>query len=214
MNKETVLPDSVGIYKNIEAFDLAAKTWLDSVKLDALLVYVIDSVDARALPLLAEQFDVLGFRGWRLASTEADRRALIKRAIELHRYKGTVWAVKEAMKSIGFTDALILEHTDGHWANFRVQLFNQSVPITAQSIADLRRMIDEYKNVRSNLVTVFIEFGVQDAIFITDDAGIAADIEIGDDVYMAAALFYDGTGDYNGEFDHSGDSDLITFEPI
>jgi phage tail P2-like protein len=53
----------------------------------------------------------LGYKGWKLANTEDDKRSLIKKAIELHRYKGTVWAVKEAMKSIGFTDAVLIEHT-------------------------------------------------------------------------------------------------------
>lgn len=214
MNSETIIADSVGIFKNIEAFDLASKAWMDDIKLEVLLVYVIDQVDSNALPVLAEQFDVLGYRGWKLANTDADKRALIKKAIELHRYKGTSWAVSEAMKAIGFTDAQIIEHTGTSWANFKVQLFNQSVPITTQSIADLHKMIEEYKNTRSNLEEVFIVIEAQDEIFITDDAGIAQDVNVDDDVHLASALFYDGTGLYNGTYDHSGDSDIITFEPI
>jgi P2-related tail formation protein len=210
----TILPDSVAIYGNIEAFDLAGKAWIDDLKLESLLVYVIDQVDVKALPALAEQFDVLGYKGWKLAATEADQRALIKKAIELHRFKGTRWAVSEAMKSIGFTDAQIIEHVSGHWANFKVQLFNQSVPITAQSINDLHRMIEEYKNTRSNLVEIFIQIDVQDEIIITDTIGIGADLNMDDSVHLAAALFYDGAGHYDGIFDHSGDSDLITFTPI
>jgi P2-related tail formation protein len=119
MSNETILPDSVAIFPHIQAFDLAAKAWVDDLKLEALLVYIIDQVDEKALYSLAEQFDVLGYKGWKLASTVDDRRSLIKRAIELHRFKGTVWAVKEAMKSIGFTDAVILEHVNGHWANLK-----------------------------------------------------------------------------------------------
>lgn len=214
MNRETIIADSVGIFKNIEAFDLAAKAWIDDLKLEVLLVYVIDQVESDALPVLAQQFDVLGYRGWKLANTDADRRALIKKAIELHRYKGTVWAVAEAMKSIGFTDAQIIEHTSGHWANFKVELFNKSVPITVQSIADLHKMIEEYKNTRSNLEEIFITIEVQDEIILTDSMGIAQDVDVNDDVHLASALFYDGQGLYDGTYDHSGDSDIITFEPI
>lgn len=214
MSNETILPDSVAIFKNIEAFDLAAKAWIDDLKLETLLVYIIDQVDADALPVLAQQFDVLGYKGWKLANTEDDKRSLIKKAIELHRYKGTVWAVKEAMKSIGFTDAVLTEHTGSSWANFKVELFNKSVAITDQSIADLHKMIEEYKNTRSNLEEVFFTIEVQDEIFLTDETGIAQDINVDDDVHLASALFYDGTGQYDGTYDHSGDSDLITFEPI
>lgn len=213
-NVDTILPDSVSIFKHIEAFDLASKASLDELQLEVLLIYLIDQVDAKALPILADQFDVLGYKGWRLANTEADQRSLIKKAIELHRYKGTPWAVQEAMKSIGFDDALILEHVNGHWANFKVQLFNKSVPITDQSIADLDKMIREYKNTRSNLVEIFIETDVLDEIILIDDAGIAADINMDDNVFLAGALFYDGVSNYDGTHDHSGDSDLITFIQI
>jgi hypothetical protein len=36
MSSETILPDSVAIFKNIEAFDLAAKTWIDDLKLESV----------------------------------------------------------------------------------------------------------------------------------------------------------------------------------
>lgn len=97
---ETILPDSVAIYNYIAAMDKAIALYLQTIPLGEILVYMIDEVDARALPILAEQFDVLGYKGMRLALTEADKRALIKKAIELHRYKGSVWAVREAMKAI------------------------------------------------------------------------------------------------------------------
>jgi P2-related tail formation protein len=207
---DTILPDSVSIFKNIEAFDLAAKQWIDQLKIEAVLVYLIDQVDPAALIVLAEQFDVLGYKGWKLATTDADRRALIKRAIELHKYKGTIWGVVEAMKSIGFTDAIILEHISGHWANFKVQLFNQSAPITPTSIAELRLMIEEYKNTRSNLVDIFIQIDAVDVFETEDEIGAAEEVAVLDFLYLSAKLFYDGSGNYDGSFDHSGDSDVIT----
>jgi hypothetical protein len=82
---------------------------LDALDLSVLLTDLIDMVTAEALPLLAEQFHVLGDEGWALAVTEDQRRSLIKNAIALHRYKGTPWAIHQALISLG------LENPDLGW---------------------------------------------------------------------------------------------------
>lgn len=212
---QTILADSLAIFDHMAAFDIAFKQWLDEVDLGKLLVYSIDNVDADALPALAKQFDVLGYKGMRLAQTEQDQRNLIKRAIELHRYKGTIWAVKEAMKAVGFKDLTLIEHVDGHWAKFRVVLLNENVGITASSITDLIAMINEYKNTRSLLVDVRIDILVSDEIDISeDDADVSEEIKDSDNVSFTGSLLYDGAADYDGLFDHSGDSDLVTITLI
>ncbi|MGC6751651.1 phage tail protein I, partial [Escherichia coli] len=66
--------------------------------LTALMVYLIDQVDASALPALAEQFHVQGLEGWLLTTDEREKRELIKQAIELHKYKGTIWAVRRVLE--------------------------------------------------------------------------------------------------------------------
>ena len=60
---------------------------------DVLLVYLIDSVNESALVHLAEQFHIMGNEGWLQTRNEAEKRDLIKRAIEIHRYKGTKYAL-------------------------------------------------------------------------------------------------------------------------
>jgi phage tail P2-like protein len=210
-NIDTILPDSVTIYRDIAALDVAIATWLDTIPVERLLVYNIDQVDVAALPALAEQFDVLGYKGMRLANTEDDKRQVIKRAIELHKYKGTIWAVKEAMKSVGFADAVINEHVSGHWANFSVTLLNAGVGITDATIADLQKMIEEYKPQRSNLVEINMIILVQDEIIFDEDIpGISQDITSQDDIIFTNGLLYNSTTIYNGSYDHSSDSDLIS----
>ncbi|HDS5467809.1 TPA: phage tail protein, partial [Enterobacter asburiae] len=66
---------------------------LDSINLEALMVYLVDIVDSSALPWLGEQFSLFG-DGWELAESDDVRRSLIKSAIELHRYKGTPWSIR------------------------------------------------------------------------------------------------------------------------
>lgn len=213
MNKaDSILPDSMKIFPHFLGFDLAVKEYLDDLQLELLLVYMIDQVDARALPVLAQQFDVLGNKGWNLATTEQQRRDLLKRAIELHRYKGTVWAVREALKSIGFTDVVITEHVGGHWAKFRLNIDNQDVQLGDAAFQQIIAMVEEYKNVRSYLDSVNLQISTDDIIEfeLEDEAFFNERIEADDDVYMSGGLFYDGSADYDGSNDHSSDADTTT----
>lgn len=77
-----------------------------------LVPLLIDTVPAQALPYLAEYFSVLGYDGWEYATTEAEQRALLKQAIELHRYKGTPWAVRTVVGKAGFGTVKIEEGLD------------------------------------------------------------------------------------------------------
>ena len=76
-------------------------TRLSALPVEKLLVYLVDQVDARLLPELGRQFHVTGLEGWGIAATDDARRALVRRAIALHRKKGTPWAVREALKPVG-----------------------------------------------------------------------------------------------------------------
>jgi len=159
-------------YPHLAAFDTLIGNRMAAVEVEALLVYLVDLVNEDALYFLAEQFDVLGNKGWNAATTVTERRALIKRAIELHRYKGTAWAIKEALRTIGFDTVTVTErimpfakyhdgswvhdgewnHGAGHWAYFSVTIDNNGVPVspTVKELIDV--LILENKNVRSKLV--------------------------------------------------------------
>lgn len=176
-----VLPAPIRKAEHLRLIDEVMADRLGALELDKLLIYLIDTVDSRALPYLASQFDVLGYKGWALidpnaADVDTQRRELIKRAIELHRYKGTPWSIKEAARSIGFGNAEILEglfdgqgfYVDGsfacdgtvpvsglNWACFSVVLDLGGLQgITAARTALLRQLINEYKNARSYLVNL------------------------------------------------------------
>lgn len=65
---------------------------------------------------LAWQFHIQGAEGWDTTHTTAQRRTLIRNAIEQHRYRGTPWAVKNALAAGGYK-AEVLEHAalDAAW---------------------------------------------------------------------------------------------------
>jgi P2-related tail formation protein len=83
-----------------------------------------------------------------LALTEAAQRELLKNAIALHRFRGTPWAVKQALASLGWTTVSLLEGqtswggiaypSNQGWAVFRVMIdlaAGQGVSIGAASTA-------------------------------------------------------------------------------
>lgn len=175
---DNILADGVKYIEHIKVFnDLADDRWSD-FDLSPLLVYMIDGVKPEVLPYLAEQFDVTGNKGTRFATTESDKRALVKKAIELHKFKGTAWAIKEALKLIGVTDCRFVQHTsdfiydgvysyDGaqcygefSWAKFSVKIDAATFPtITTQIFNDIVALVNIYKP-KSRILVSVIGFGI------------------------------------------------------
>lgn len=213
-NKGTILADSINYIPHLQAFDLLVKKRFTDLQLDRLLVYIIDNVDADAIPYLADQFDVLGYKGFKLASNETEQREIIKRAIELHRYKGTLWAVREALTSIGFGDAVIEEHVEGHWAKFRVTIDLADRALNVLEIDELVNMIGEYKNVRSHLADLSYTLVFGDDLIITDEETDNPSVDDTDTVIAGGDSRHNGLIVRNGVHNYSKDADLLTITII
>lgn len=215
-NEPTILADSVAHLPHIAEWDRMMHKRMEDMPLNKLLVYRIDTVDAQALPILAEQFDVLGYKGYILCQNDDDRRTLIKRAIELHRYKGTVWAVREALRSIGFDNVEIKEGLAAgydHWAKFGLDVTNSTRPLTVNGYADIIKMVNEYKPVRSHLVDVGLKLLVEDTIDLTEEeANLITALTVEDNIILTGVLYYDGSAQFDGDNDFSGgDADVVIF---
>jgi len=189
-----VIASALVKYPHIMAIHNIIRDRLNDIPLSAVLVYIIDYVAADALPVLAEQFNVLGYKGYFLATTEAEKRAIIKSAIDLQRWKGTPWAIKEALRAFGYADVTIEEGTgigikyDGtythngsqtyggsyHWANFDVIFNAADYPsgFTAADTEAIYQIINEYKNVRSNLRELRIEATITEPLTASESINI------------------------------------------
>ena len=185
-----VIASALVKYPHIMAIHDIIRDRLNDIPLSAVLVYIIDYVDADALPVLAEQFNVTGYKGYFLATNEAERRTIIKSAIDLQRWKGTPWSIKEALRAFGYGSVTIEEGTgigikyDGiythngsqtyggsyHWANFDVILNTADYPsgLTADDTEIIYQIINEYKNVRSNLRELRIEATLSEPLTAAD----------------------------------------------
>ena len=138
---------------------------LDELPIDKLILRLIDLVDSHHLPILAQSMSVAGVDGYWLAESDEARRNLIKGAYDLHRYKGTPWAVKEIVRRLGFGNATLEEgfggkrhngeiirrdgvYNYGHsdrWAYYRIIIHE---PITLEQANLLRKTLSAFAPAR------------------------------------------------------------------
>jgi phage tail P2-like protein len=141
-----LLPVNLQGDKNIEAICSAIdKVFSLENDLSKLLVYLIDQVEESVLPFLAWQFHV---EGYDQAQTIQEKRNLIKHAIELHRYKGTPYAIKKAFQALGL-DASLQEWFDYNGDPYKFKVLVKSVIQDEATYRRFTELINEYKNVRS-----------------------------------------------------------------
>lgn len=224
---DSILASGLQNAEHIKAFDIVARDRFEELDLTPLLIYMIDTVPAVALPHLAAQFDILGYKGWRFAKTEAEQRSLLKQAIELHRFKGTPWSIKEAVKRAGYADATIIEGVgrfldgtwllsgsltlsgEANWACFRVVFdLGNDKGIDEQETVDITALVNEYKNVRSKLVDISWVKNLEDTVTVTDELVITMQLAMVDDEFSGKIL--NGTWLLNGSVKFNAYGEDIT----
>ncbi|WP_112122432.1 phage tail protein [Haemophilus influenzae] len=157
---------------------------LDKSKVMTTLVELLDD---EFIPLLAEKWSVTGYDGSFLAENDQSKRSLIKAAIELHRYKGTPWSIREVLRRLGFGEidideglkTRIYEHKfvqtiplSDKWAYYAIRL-NQ--PITNDQAQQLRKILRNFAPARCTLAVLD---------------------------YKSVPLRYNNKASYNGSYNH------------
>lgn len=218
---ENILANSIAGISHLAAFDAMVNARMNSVELENLLVYVIDTVSASAIPQLARQFDIDGFRGYALATTDEQRRGIIKQAIELKRYMGTVWAIRQAMQLVGYADADLVEGIDtgdpAHdWARFTVHsVIGDTVGVDGVSQSDLAKLLREYKPVRSVLEGITYSLQIEDVLPPLDDIlNIIFEAPTLDEDLGYIARFYNGVHNYDGSINYIESNDKLEINII
>lgn len=146
-----LLPPNLQGDINLSAIGAAADRALE-FDLSVLLTRNIDTVNASVLPFLAWEFHVEGYDE---ATTDDERRSLIKNSLVLHRYKGTRWAVERVLALLGFDGTVVEWFEDGSAPyTFRLELNNGSRSLQTDDITRLVSRVGEYKNVRSQLSSI------------------------------------------------------------
>jgi phage tail P2-like protein len=139
-------PPSIGELQHlVDTFDASFEELKKHI-IKVLIYPRIDEIeDEKLLDLLAWQFHI---EGYEQAQTIQEKRNLIKSAIELHRYKGTPYAIKKIFQALGL-DASLQEWFDYNGDPYRFKVFVRNIIQDEDTYRRLTELINEYKNVRS-----------------------------------------------------------------
>ncbi|MGF7453298.1 phage tail protein [Pasteurella bettyae] len=132
--------------------DLANR--LDQLDKSQIMTSLIDLLDEKYIELVAEKWSVTGYDGYLLAEDIKSKRTLISSAVELHKYKGTPWAVKQICAKLGLGAVGIEENLrikndrENEWAYYRILL--NGVMTLAQG-REARKYIQAFAPARSEI---------------------------------------------------------------
>lgn len=158
-----------------------------TLPISQIMTTIVDLLGDEFMPLLAEKWSVTGYDGEFLAESDSSKRALIQTAVELHRYKGTPWAIREVIRRLGFGEVEIdeglrnreYEHSivanireQDRWAYYAVRL---AQPITNEQTALIRKILRNFAPARCTLAALD---------------------------YKATAIRYNNKASYNGQYNH------------
>lgn len=163
---QKILPTSIGSDATVKDIVEAISGRL--VELDAqaecvLLLPRLNKLEEAVVDELAWQYHVDFYES---TLSISKKRALVKRAIAQHRYKGTTAAVEEVCSDI-FKNAVVREWYDydgGEAYHFRVRVAQESVP-DESTIASLTKAIKACKNTRSWLDNIEFWYQPQGTVY-------------------------------------------------
>lgn len=132
--------------------DLASR--LDSLDKSQIMTSIIELVDDKYIELLAEKWSVTGYDGYLLEDSIKSKRTLISAAVELHKYKGTPWAIKQICQKLSLGNITIEENLsvpddpENEWAYYRILL--NGIVTLAQG-KEIRKYIQAFAPARSEI---------------------------------------------------------------
>lgn len=157
---EDLLPSSIATQEDIRLASAAIDPELQlTVLIQQLTIYSrIPELASNWLDQLAWQWHVDVYEPTDL--TVEQKRDIVQTALMMHRFKGTRWAIKNSLTTLGFDRIIIKEHWELHSKpyTFAVELS----PMTEKLISDARRFIETYKPARSQLLYIDFRMCISD----------------------------------------------------
>lgn len=113
-----------------------------------------DTCPVELLPWLAWAFSL---DDWDVTWTEAQQRAAVKASYSVHRYKGTIGAVRDALQALGYgvqVQEWFNQLPAGAPYTFRLLLESDQVGIDQAALTKILEVVETTKNLRSHMETV------------------------------------------------------------
>lgn len=157
-----------------------------------------DTCPANLLPWLAWAFSV---DEWDADWSDAQKRAAIKAAVPVQRYKGTIGAVREALAALGFgvqVQEWFNQLPAGEPYTYRLLLTADQVGIDQAALARILRVVDSTKNLRSHMDTLVPSATTRATLFTGGANGIGNEITIKYEAPANSPLLLNGSWALDG----------------
>jgi len=128
------------------------------------------------LPWLAWAFSV---DDWDNSWTDAQKRAFIKSSVEVHRHKGTIGAVKDALAALSITARVrewFNQSPEGAPYTFKILLEADQIGIGEDDLASVFDVIERTKNLRSHLDEVELSVRSETGPCLAVAGGVGSEI--------------------------------------
>lgn len=132
-----------------------------------IMTNLVELLDDKFIDILAEKWSVTGYDGLLVAESNSTKTSLIRHAVQLHRFKGTPWGIREVLRTLGFGDIEIDEGLkardyashqvvakipkEEHWACYAIRL---SQPITNDQASHIRKTLINFAPARCILAVL------------------------------------------------------------
>lgn len=164
-----LIPGSIAEDPQVEAAVLALDGQLADINthlIQTIILPRVDELSEEVLDLLLWEFHITLDEGAGLAVSVEEKRDLVKKAVEIHRLKGTKAALLRIFEMLSMR-GVISEWYEygGEPYKFKVEILELSERgLDEQTYVLLERLIDEYKNVRSWLDELNVYLTVRGAV--------------------------------------------------
>lgn len=134
-----------------------------AVDTKAFMTSVVDFLPDAILMELARQFHIID-EGWSDCKTRAERVALIKKSVTLHKRKGTKGCIEDFFEAMEAKCRFWRDYNGiPHHFMIDVDYIDKAVDVN-EVVSEIKKNIDKYKQLRAKLDEINFSFGVQKSI--------------------------------------------------
>ncbi|WP_324026097.1 phage tail protein I [Aeromonas caviae] len=149
-----------------------------------------DTCPVELLPWLAWAFSL---DDWDMTWTEAQQRAAVKASYSVHRYKGTIGSVKDALQALGLgvqVQEWFNQIPAGDPYTYRLLLEVNQYGVSLAQLETIQAVVENAKNLRSHMTTLDLTVASNATVYIGAVALSGNEIAF---TNPAATLIADGT---------------------
>ncbi|MFM4843527.1 phage tail protein I [Aeromonas caviae] len=164
-----------------------------------------DTCPVELLPWLAWAFSL---DDWDVTWTESQQRAAVKASYSVHRYKGTIGSVKDALQALGLgvqVQEWFNQIPAGDPYTYKLLLEVNQYGVSLAQLDTIQAVVENAKNLRSHMTTLDLTVASNATVYIGAVAMSGNEIAFS---HPAGTLIADGTYIANGSQIASG---LITY---